>query len=590
MSTTATPLPLKDKALILVFAVLASVLVGLAIAGAVVSYSPVPFEDMWDGYVGFFMNVSDGHWGAWWDNHNEHRLVLSRALFWADLKWFGGASWFLLAANYVLFGASAFMLWRMLREPASTEKPTAGEIMLGLFVAAWLFQWMQFENLTRAFNIQCVMAQLLPLCALYWLHRSVKEDSGTRQFLIACGFGLASIGTMANGILALPLMALYALLMRQGLARVGLLAALSVTTILLYFHDYHAPAHHSSLSQALRDNPIGFVQYVLLYLGSPFYHLHVGQLSKPTAQIAGLALVSGAAWFTVQALRKPKEMSLQLALLFFLAYIGGTALGTAGGRLIFGVDQALSSRYTTPALMAWSALLVLCAPYILAAMRAGDMKFPFAFAALGLLMTNTQSLALQPQDDELFERKIAALALELQIKDQTEIKRIYPYVEQLMPNAGQASERNLSVFGMYPFREAFEQLSGSVRQRNLPPCQGYLDSVEAIAEDSRFVRINGWIFNPGSDTGTQAIRIVNQQGQTVGYALVGKSRTDVAKAVGAKAEKSGYRGYLLASQQGEILSLRAESPVGPSCQMQANIPMATPLPASTPPTAAGYPP
>jgi len=377
---------------------------------------------------------------------------------------------------------------------------------------------------------------------------------------------------MANGILALPLMAIYALLMRQGLIRVGLLATLSVVMIFLYFHNYNAVSKHGSLSQALRENPSGFIQYVLLYLGSPFHYLSgQGKFSKLIAQVATLVLVGSSAWFAIKALRKPRERTLQLAMLFFILYIGGTAFGTAGGRLIFGVDQALSSRYTTPALMAWSALLVIYSPSILVAIR-WSAKFLLPFAVLGLLMFNLQRQALQSDDDELFERKIAALALELQIKDQIQVKHIYAFVDELMPTAEMASARNLSIFGMYPFRDARGQLGTTVQPSNLPACTGNLDTVEQIDGDARFVRVSGWVFSPIDKVQQQVVRFINSQNQVVGYALIGMPSLNVAIAIDGKALQSGYRGYLLSDQVGGVLTQQAESQAGPSCRMQVNVP------------------
>ena len=51
---------------------LVAVIVGLAVVGAILSYSPVPYWDMWDGALYFFMQVQDGDHAAWWAQHNEH--------------------------------------------------------------------------------------------------------------------------------------------------------------------------------------------------------------------------------------------------------------------------------------------------------------------------------------------------------------------------------------------------------------------------------------------------------------------------------------------------------------------------------------
>jgi hypothetical protein len=58
--------------------VLATAFVVLAMIGGIVSYTPVPTWDMWDGYIAFYSGVTNGDYGWWWAQHNEHRLVFSK--------------------------------------------------------------------------------------------------------------------------------------------------------------------------------------------------------------------------------------------------------------------------------------------------------------------------------------------------------------------------------------------------------------------------------------------------------------------------------------------------------------------------------
>jgi hypothetical protein len=565
------PMLSKDKILILSFGSLAVLVVGWAIIGAFRSYSPVPYGDMWNGTLGFFMSAAEGDNTLWWAQHNEHRILLGRLLFWIYFKFFGGANWFLIVFNYFLLSANALLFYKILRTAAATEKPAIGEILLGLFMTAWLFQWMQYENMTWGFQSSFFLAHLLPLCALYWLHKSIAGTHADYHFLIACGFGLASVGTLANGILALPLMTLYALIMRQNLLRIGILLSLSAATLFLYFHNYHAPVKHGSLSQALGENPFGLLQYMLRYMGSPFYYLFgEEEFGKLMANLAALFLIGSSACAAIQSLRQPRESALTLALLFFIFYIGGTALGTGGGRLIFGLNQAFSSRYTTPSLMAWAALLIIYSPTILSALKSRRVLALLPFAVLAFPMIFQQLSALQPKYKVLSNRKTAALALELHVKDEEQIKSVFPVPQTALALAEKASIQNLSVFGEYPFRDAREQLGVSVQQSNLPACQGSLDAVAEIDGDVRFVHVYGWIFDPVRKDSPDMIRFLGNQGNVVGYALTGKPRPDVAKAIDKRALLAGYQGYLLADQMGKKLTLQGE---GTTCQMQVKVPV-----------------
>lgn len=561
----------KDKILILIFTALTILIVGLAIVGGFRSYSPVPFCDDWEGILKFFIRVQDDDNAVWWEQFHEHRIVLARLLFWANFKWLGGENWPLITINYLLVGLVALVFWRILRNLTKTAKPTTIEIVLGLFMTAWLFLWIQNENLTISFQSQFILAQLLPLCALYWLHKSVANIHADRYFLIACGFGLASVGTMANGILALPLMAFYSMLTRQSLVRICILTTLSIVTLFIYFHGYQSPVNQSSLAQALKENPIGLLKFILLYLGSPFYFLFKESftswyLSQYITYLAGFTLIFSSTWLTLKLFsQKLHKNSLKLALLFFILYIGGSALGTASGRLHMGVSYALAtSRYTTPALMAWATLLVIYAPDLLSAIKINGKKCLLPLAMLGFLMIPLQFQALQSQNKMVFEQKIAALALELGVKDKSQIvnARYYEYLDIIE----KASAQNLSIFGLYPFRDVKEQFGVPVQNKILPTCQGELDVVEAIDDERRFIRVSGWISNPSDKITHQAVRFLDNQNKVVGYALTGLDKPNIAD---QKALKTDYQGYLLADQMGKVLTLLGEKP---PCQMQVNIP------------------
>ena len=524
----------------------------LAIVGGIRAYSPVPFWDMWDGYLGFFVKVSAGDWSAWWAQHNEHRIVLARVLFWIDLAWLGGAGWFLLLVNYIFLALACFIFWSALKENCPKNYR-----FFGLFLIIWLSSWSQANNLTWGFQSQFILAQLLPLAAFFILHRAVRNHKSSRgSFITACFLGVLSLGTMANGVLALPLMTIYAAITRMGWRRVVILAVLSCLGLLTYFHNYHSPGGHGSVFVALRENPLGLLRYVLLYVGGPFYFI-TGKGSIIVAEAAGALLIAASVYLAWESLRKIRKSSREVAMLVFILYVGGTALGTAGGRLLFGAEQALSSRYMTPALMAWGALLVILAPKVIRLTQPHRRKVWIPLLGLSLVMLPMQLTALQSQTAALFERDVAALSLEMRIKDQRQIGQIYPSAEWALSLTEVPSTQNLSIFGEKLFKDVREQigqerveLSGSGRS-----CHGFVDGIELIEENSQFMRIHGWLFDQERKAIPKSLWIVGHAGKIFGYVLLGQPRPDVAAVIDQHASNAGFKGYFLTEAQGLPVTL-----------------------------------
>lgn len=558
---------LNDK-VALIFALFAVTSVVMAIVGGFKSYSPVPFWDMWNGYLNFYIKASAGDWSVWWSQHNEHRIFLARLLFWLDIALFHGRGWFLIVTTYVLLGLVCLVYWKIWEERTRGNIPWVGFILI-----AWLFLWVQEENLTWGFQSQFVLAQLLPLAALYWLHRAATAGPNqSQEFNIAVLCGLLATGSMANGVLALPLMTGYVVLARMGWKRGMLLTILSAVALGLYFHDFKAPGGHGSLIEALLESPLALLHYVLLYVGGPFYYLFgKSTFGHAVATLAGIFMVGSSLVFAWRVVPIANKSTLSLALLVFILYLGGTALGTGGGRVIFGVEQALSSRYMTPALMAWAALLLLFLPKLEALSQSARSRIWVPSLLLVLLMFSFQLKALASKHSVLFEREIAALALELGVKDQIQISNVYPSAELAQSIAEEAAARNLSIFGIAPFIGAREMIGQEHAQeaRSDYQCLGFIDEVQAIAGDFKYVRVRGWIFDPHKGSVPRSVQLVDEDGVVQGLVLTGQPRPDVANAIDSAASNSGFKGYVRSAAQGEVVILRSSEG---SCKFASNIP------------------
>ena len=543
---------------------------GLAIVGGVRGYSPVPFWDMWDGYLWFFTKVSDGDWSAWWAQHNEHRIVLARLFFWMDLAFFGGQAWFLVCVNYTLMLVVCWLfvfIWKEV-EPDHQGK------WVGYFLFAWLFWWIQKNNLEWGFQSQFILAQLLPLISFYLLHRACIAGPKNNGFFIFSIFvGVLSIGSMANGILALPIMVVYALMAKMGWRRVLLITGYAIFSVSLYFYGYKAPGGHGSLRQAILTNPIGLLHYVLIYMGGPF---SFGSKSSGlwTATIAGLFLVTSSMVFAWGVLRKYRDDSLKLALLAFILYVGGTAFGTAGGRLIFGVEQALESRYMTPSLMAWAAFFIIFYVNSPRLKKWMNQKLWIPLSLLLVLMLPQQLVALKAQNIVLYERSMAALALEMGVKDQAQIQHVFPSAEAIINLVGIPVERNYSVFGSDPLIDLREKLGKLSKIENtlMKECKGHLDAVDQVDNDPKYLKIRGWVWHENKNGSNELIEIVDSDMRIVGYGLIGHDRPDVARQINKKARYAGFKAYLMANYQGQNLFIYNQSM---GCRLKINSPVAS---------------
>lgn len=140
-------------------AALAALYALLAVVGGILTFSPVPFWDMWDGGLGFYVRQMTDV-SQWWAQHNEHRIVLSRILFFLDYRYFDSNGAVLVVINYLLACSTFGLLaWCALQRDASRRRDGR---MIAAFILCCALLWTQSNNLTWAFQSQFFLANLLP--------------------------------------------------------------------------------------------------------------------------------------------------------------------------------------------------------------------------------------------------------------------------------------------------------------------------------------------------------------------------------------------------------------------------------------------
>lgn len=520
-------------------------------AAAVRWYSPVPFWDMWDGYLLFYLHyMLDGRLANFFGQANEHRIVLSRILFWLDLRYLEGRSLLLIPANialmvgiWVTFCAVAL---RLLRERRDLT------FIVACALAAPCLSWIQDSNIIWAYQSQFFFAVLVPLGAFLCLGMSMDSALDHRRSRIWFGGALllsaASVGTMANGLLAPPLLVVMSLFApRFSWLRTVFLGLVAAVAIAAWFQNYfYIPRPRTDLAT--------LSLFVPLFVGAPFRHA-LG--ATAIGYVAGFVFLAGTALFGIMWLRQRKRRDpVMLALISFLVFIIATGAVIGFGRTGFGTGAASVTRYATPALAGWSALGLLLV-YVFKhapAVRAGAA---LAALAITLVLTPAQVRAFRDLGPiVVHEQAFAGLALKMGIADPEAIRHVYPIdrpdtVPHVLNVARMSQEKRISMFGD-PVLEGAVSRIGAARQ-GAPSCPGSIENVEAVS-GSPYARITGWLEGPSADPLPRFVHFADGE-RVVGVGVVGHRRP----APHAHARRGSVLGYVLSDAPTSSLSIICES-------------------------------
>ncbi len=491
---------------------------------------------MWEHTVHFYADILDGRWSAFLDQANEHHILISYALFWLDYRFFGGLSIFLIAVNVCLMGA----LWLCLCIAARSLLVEQRRLFIFccVFVAIPCFSWLQSENINWGFQSQFYLAYLLPLASLLCMASWLETPHAASRFVWAVVFAALSAFTMANGLLALPLLVVMLAVSERCIWRHMLcLITVAIGTFAAYSYHYGAIHHQSAPLKRMAE-------FLLIFLGSP-----VGVISHSLllAMLAGATVIGACAFLAFQWLCGSVRHPFYLALLLFMAHVGAAGAAASVGRSGYGIDTALSSRYETPILLLYSAMFLLFV-YVHRAKAATIPVVRVILVLAPLLMLKSQWAAIGQTGPEVARQRMqAALALNTGIDDREVIGRVYPqndaiHVELIHQIAASAIQHDISIFALPSMQMAREWIGKPVPTRELIPCLGSVDTVTPVASDPRHVRFHGWAFD-AQTRHVPPIAFIAEDNRVIGAVLTGVERPDVRAQIDHKAGHAGFEGY-----------------------------------------------
>ena len=284
--------------------------------------------------------------------HNEHRVVLARALFVADL-FAGGRDQIAVAAS-LSFQALQCSIWIVLL--AWAGGPRWLRLAAAAAAVAMLSTLRQGDNFVSGFQSQFTGVFALDVAAAFLLLGGRGPS--------AAGFaaaGPAFVGgvlvaveplAMANGLLAGPACAVVGSICRTPGSRRAAAVGVAASACSL---SLNGPSNIFGHHGFPFGSAVTVVLHATAYLGGT---LTSGRVSWALA--AGLAGLASFAVALVLAVRGGIETPAERVALQVMAFCVLSAAATAYGRVSagFGVEQALSGRYATASGTFWSATLV----------------------------------------------------------------------------------------------------------------------------------------------------------------------------------------------------------------------------------------
>jgi len=295
-----------------------------------------------------------------WEQHNEHRILFPRIIMLLLARLTRWNIHYELAVNILLaLGIFAVFVHQVKitgRKLAVARLPWAiPAISLIVFSISQYQNWLWGWQLQMFLNLLAVVGGIVLLAG---------EIFRWRKFATAALLGIVATYSFANGALIWPIGLAVLFLMTAGTrkrwtAPIGwiLIGTLTMGT---YFHHYQKPEEHPPLGLIFKM-PFEYAAYVFKYIGGICAQGLVGDVSADGvfAFVFGLAGTVAFGWAGVTLLRR-KITNVRTLLPYFAMslYSVGSALITGVGRLGFGSNQALFSRYCTMVVPLWVSLIV----------------------------------------------------------------------------------------------------------------------------------------------------------------------------------------------------------------------------------------
>jgi hypothetical protein len=274
-----------------------------------------------------------------WQQHNEHRVLFP---------------------NIYLLTLAVLTHWSIIDEIISNVvvsvigfiavlliiKRTKFSYLTGALVAITasflFFSPVQWENWLWGWQIEWFMCSTGVLWSIYHLSK-VKRESNRNLFYGIC-FAVFASYCLASGPLVWPAGIACLYLINASRRQYTIWSITGLITIFLYYYHYKTPAGSPSTTVFLHQ-PVNFVKYFLTYLGRPISDQTYAAALAGTVMFL-IFIMCLLVFIKHKTLRQKYAPWITISIYALL-----TAAATTVGRMGFGVQGVMQSRYTAFSLL-----------------------------------------------------------------------------------------------------------------------------------------------------------------------------------------------------------------------------------------------
>ena len=472
-------------------------------------YVPIPVQDYWRVPENL-RDYQTLHWGIFWKQHNEHRIIFPEIVFALDVLLAHGSMILTLVCSFVCYALTFAVLASTVTGDSQTSFVNR---LYAVIIAAILTFWQGSAlALAQPFLLNWPMMQLGVVLSLVFLKRTA--ETGERRCLaVTIIAAFVATYSSANALLLWPLLLAIALLMRLPRRFFLVLMTAAVLFMGLYFINYKFGSNANI--KAIFEHPGTFIRFAAIYLAMPFSAIK----SVDFGVAIGLANFALMVLLLVMAWRSKLLRARPLVVLAgYYLYTLMTIFITAVGRMDVADMESRAARvnrYLTGPFINWAAVILLCfwmsgrLRWRWVSTRNLAVLFSFLLALGTYKLRNWQQL----DSDEFASYQLTALSIDAGLADAELFQRIFPspeFVDKFLP---ELKQQKLAIFG----RQHDKWLGGNLAQFGAKQEQNWAGEIVSVNPVEHGLEVVGWVNSEDLRDPHPRIVLANERNKVVGF-------------------------------------------------------------------------